>query len=266
MLTLTIIMPALNEADNVSSAISSALDALDEYGIEGELIVVNDGSTDETENKVLEFIEKDARIRLLTHDSPHGIGQSYWDGVQAANNELVILVPGDNEMDPSDVLRYIDLMEHVDIIVPFFINKEVRDKTRRILSALYRFIINISFGANLNYTNGSVIYRKCILDDGLLRSKGFFYQTELLVKLIRKGYLYGEVPNFLLKRDKGESKAVTFRSLMNIVHGYLSLFYDIHIKRIDTYLKNYRTLHQDSVSYKYRAENQAKIDTSYYSG
>ncbi len=263
--SLTVIMPALNEVRDVAASVETTLRAFEEFSVVGEIIVVNDGSTDGTDAVVEKLMEGEPRIKLINHETPLGIGRSYWDGVSASACDLVILVPGDNEMDPRHVLRYINLMDHVDILVPFFINKEVRDRGRRVLSSSYRFIVNVSFGVGLNYTNGSVIYRRSILEEGLLRSMGFFYQTELLVKLIRKGYLYAEVPNFILKRVGGESKAISLRSLINVVSSYLSLFYDIHVRRIDTYSNNYRVLDKQSISYKERQRQKALIDTSYYS-
>jgi len=98
-------------------------------------------------------------------------------------------------------------------IIPFIFNAEVRSKGRRLLSSIYRFVINTSFGLNLNYTNGTVIYRRSVLNTVKLNSFGFFYQAELLIKLIRNGYLYAEVPCSLSTRAVGSSKATTFFSL-----------------------------------------------------
>jgi hypothetical protein len=139
-------------------------------------------------------------------------------------------------------------LNHVDIIVPFFYNVEVRDRVRRLFSSMYRFIINMSFGINLNYTNGTVFYRRCILQDIELKSTGFFYQAELLIKLIRKGYLFAEVPNFLLTRRGGTSKATTLKSLWRVIRDYLSLAYQIHIRRIES-KKDYCKLNPKSVTY-----------------
>ncbi|MDY0084177.1 MAG: hypothetical protein RBR74_13415, partial [Ignavibacteriaceae bacterium] len=69
---------------------------------------------------------------------------------------------------------------------------------------LYRFIINLSFGTNVNYTNGTVFYHRSILKGYNLESYGFFYQANIVIKLIRQGYLYAEVPNFLSVRASGK--------------------------------------------------------------
>jgi glycosyltransferase involved in cell wall biosynthesis len=229
--SLSIVMPCLNEAGNVAAAIDNALKAIDKYGIRGELIVVNDGSTDETPAIVMELSRRDSRIRMIQHAMPQGIGASFLDGTRQATNELVVLFPGDNEDDPEDILRYFHLANDVDIIVPFICNVEVRSLARRVLSSLYRLIVNLSFGTNLNYTNGAVIYNRSVLNDLRLNSTGFFYQAEILIRLIRAGYLYAEVPHFLACRNHGKTKALTLRSFMAVAKSYLSLMWHIHVVR-----------------------------------
>jgi len=242
-------MPALNEEDNVKEAIILTLEAFNNNKIRGEIILVNDGSNDKTLEIVQNNFNNFLNIRILNHKKTMGIGYSFFEGVSAANGEVVVLFPSDGENDPDATMKFLDLINDVDIIVPFTHNIEVRERFRRILSSLYRFIINISFGVNLNYTNGTVYYRKCILKDINLKSSNFFYQAELLVKLIRRGYLFAEVPNFLFKRKSGSSKAIRFKSLFNIMQSYLTIFIEIHIKRIDSH-KVKKDLHPESATFK----------------
>lgn len=221
-------MPALNEEKNILPAIQSTLKAFGDLNIKGEIIAVNDGSTDQTEALIQEMMTQDARVHRLKHERPQGIGASFWDGVQSAQGNIVTMFPGDNENDPYETLRYFDLLQHVDIVAPFVYNRGSRGKFREFLSFLYRTIINLSFQMNLNYTNGTVLYRKSILANIKLQSKGFLYQTEILVKTIRKGYLFAEVPYSLGKRTTGVSKAICFRSFFNVVRSYFFLLLAIY--------------------------------------
>ena len=201
--SLSIIMPALNEERNIEAAVHSSLKALNDLQIKGELIVVNDGSTDKTGELTAALIQEDSRVRMIKHDRPEGIGASFWDGAQSARGTVVVMFPGDNENDPYEALRYFDLLKHVDVVIPFIYNKGARGPMRKVISFLYRTIINVTFGMNLNYTNGTVFYRKSILSDVHLQSKGFLYQTEILVKAIRRGYLFAEVPCSSWKKGFG---------------------------------------------------------------
>lgn len=229
-LSLSFVMAALNEENNIRAAIESVIATIDKTGIDADLIVINDGSTDRTKEIIVEMMNKDNRITMIDHDKPHGVGGSFWEGVHKSTKELVVFTPGDNENDPNETTRYLELMSEVDIVIPFVFNKNVRTGFRRWLSNFYRSIINTTFGLHLNYTNGTVIYRRSVLTSVDLSSFGFLYQAELLIKLIRAGYLYAEVPCGLAKRNSGKSKAVTMKSLLNVIKGYLKLFSTIHFK------------------------------------
>lgn len=222
-------MPALNEEKNVSSAVENVVESFKRLNVPGEIVVINDGSTDRTGAIVESLMKKYPFIQIVYHNKPMGIGASYWEGIGKSQGEIVTMLPGDGENDAGEILQYLPLMEQVDIVVPFIYNRHVRSWTRRIISKLYKAIINISFRMLLNYTNGNVMYRKCILRDIVLRSKGFFYQTELLIKSLKRGYLYAEVPCALQHRKSGESKALSFKSLCRVVRSYLSTIVSVYL-------------------------------------
>ncbi|MDD4955783.1 MAG: glycosyltransferase family 2 protein, partial [Candidatus Omnitrophica bacterium] len=111
---ISVIMPALNEEKNISPAIGNTLKAFDDFKINGEVVVINDGSTDKTEEIILELSKKDKRISLIKHTVPQGIGASFWDGVGSAKGDAVVMLPGDNENDPWETFRYASLLNHVD--------------------------------------------------------------------------------------------------------------------------------------------------------
>ncbi|OGH51476.1 MAG: hypothetical protein A3G13_01870 [Candidatus Levybacteria bacterium RIFCSPLOWO2_12_FULL_37_7] len=240
---LSVIIPALNEEENIADAIKGILGSFDFFNIRGELLVVNDGSTDSTELKVLEFGDND-RISLINHDTPKGIGGSFWDGVDHARGEVVTMFPGDNENDPYETMRYIGLMEHIDILIPFVYNREARSAFRNFLSLIYRKIINMTFATNLNYTNGTIIYRKKILKNLKYRSSDFFFQTDILIRLLRKKYLFAEVPYRLNARKGGVSKAVSYPSLIQVIKGYLNLIKDVYYfnKRYESVMSKNKSL------------------------
>lgn len=244
---VSIVMPALNEEKNILAAINNTLKSFDDYGINGEIIVINDGSTDNTRYLVEDLIKKDSRIRLINHDRPQGIGASFWDGVDNSNRDMVTMLPGDNENDPWEILRYRRLLEHVDIVIPFVFNKEVRSVFRNALSFIYRFIINTTFLVNFNYTNGTVLYRKSILKELYYRSTGFFFQADILIRTAKRGYLFAEVPYRLSARNSGASMAVSFPSFIMVIKSYLRLVNDIYFSKEGNIKKNFA---EDSLTAK----------------
>ncbi len=245
-MSLSVIMTALNEEENILAAIDSTLNSFEVFSINGEIVVVNDGSTDQTRELVKEAIKENKHIRLIEHKAPQGIGASFWDGVDNAHGEIVVLLPGDNENNPVEILRYCKLLEHVDIVIPFVFNKEVRPFLRNILSFIYRFIINATFLVNFNYTNGTILYRKIVLRKLKYRSNGFFFQTDILIRLIKRNYLFAEVPYKLSKRETGKSKAISFPSFLQVIKGYLQLLKDHYFVKKSRHLT---LLHRDSLTF-----------------
>lgn len=244
--TLTVVMPALNEEASIAQAVRSTLEAFDVFGIDGEIVAVNDGSQDGTqvlfEEKSLEF---PGRLRIVRHEKPKGIGASFWEGVELARGDIVVMLPGDNENDPREALRYMRLLDHVDLVIPFIFNREARPFFRNLLSFVYRFIINTTFLVNFNYTNGTVLYRRSILKELDSHSDGFFFQTDILIRTVKKGYLFAEVPYRLGERKSGVSKAISFPSLWKVVCGYFRLVKDFYFRKGD---KQSRIYSSDSLT------------------
>ncbi|MEA1926791.1 MAG: glycosyltransferase family 2 protein [Candidatus Auribacterota bacterium] len=230
LIDLSIIMPALNEEENIAGAIQDTLKAFSQYGIAGEIIVVNDGSTDDTGKIVAELVKRETRqwIRIVQHKTPQGLGMAFRDGMLEARGDVVAFMPGDGENDPGEIMRYFHLMDQVDMVVPFVYNKEVRPKSRNLISTIFRMIINLTFGVNFNYTNGTVLYRRIILSSAPNQSRGFFFQTENIVRAVWSGYLFAEVPYRLEVRSAGESKAISWKSLAEVIRNYFSLVQEIY--------------------------------------
>lgn len=231
-LQLSLIIPALNEQANIANTIEDAITALKEFDILGELVVVNDGSTDRTKEIVEEKIKKyPNKVSLVNHKKNKGVGASFWSGADKAKGEVVVMHPGDNENDAREILKFFWLIKEVDLVIPFVFNKEVRSVSRRRLSMLYTYFINVVFFTKLNYTNGTTLYRKSLLKNLQYRATGFFYQADILIRLIKSGYLYAEVPHRLSTRAGGKSSAFKLRSILSFFKESIILFIDCYIKR-----------------------------------
>ncbi len=230
-LFLSIVMPALNEEKNITAAITNVLKGFDDFKISGELVVVNDGSRDATPELVKKIMAGDKRARLLNHDAPQGIGASFWDGVSNAKGEAVCMLPGDNENDPAEIFRYLRLLDDVDMVIPFVYNKSARSAFRNLVSHICLIIINITFGVYFNYTNGTILYRRSILNDLDYQGRSFFFQADILVRLARRGYLFAEVPYRLALRKTGRSKAIRFSTFLQVTKDYFRLIRDVYLRR-----------------------------------
>ncbi len=241
-------MTAFNEEKNIEDTYNELKKSLNELNISHEIILVNDGSTDDTDKICRKLDNEDPFVTFINNDKNNGIGTSFWNAGCKAKGEYVIWFASDGENFSYEILRYIHLLDHVDILVPFAVNKNTRTLSRRLISSIYKLIINFSFRMFLNYTNGSCVYKKSVFLTLNLQSKGFFFQTELLVKSIKAGYLYAEIPFFIKQRPSGEASAISLKNLINVTISYFNLFFNYYFNysNRETKIK----IVEDSVTYK----------------
>ena len=230
--SISIAVPALNEAATISEVLDKLISCLNSYKINWELILINDGSSDTTAEIMERFYESlPEKIKFINRRQNKGLGYSIREAMRITNCEAFTWLPADGENEPQDLLKYLPLLNYVDIIIPFATNKGVRSIFRRIISSAYLTIINLSFGTMFNYTNGNIIYKKKILDKLELDSTSFFFQTETLMKAVRlnSDVLFAEVPIFLKARTTGKSGAFKLKNILKVCKDYLRLIFYIHI-------------------------------------
>lgn len=245
---ITVIMPACNEEGNILDAIESTFRAFDKSGINGEIIVINDGSKDKTPELVNGFIATSSKkVSLINHNTSQGVGACFWDGVLKTEGEIICMIPGDNETYADEIFRYLKLLEDVDIVVPFVYNKEVRTRFRNCFTYVCRTILNLTFGTSFNYTNGTILYRRSILNSLDYRCKSPFFQADILIRLAKRGYLFAEVPYKLGVRNTGRSKIISFFPVLKVIRDYFRLVGDVYIFKKEQLKRG--IFIRDSVSY-----------------
>lgn len=217
--TLSIIIPAYNEEKTIAELLQRVLDADLGEGIDRELIVVNDCSTDSTGRIVQSFIaaHPQAPITYLVHDHNQGKGMAVRTGIQAVTGDYVVMQDANLELDPNDFAR---MLPHL-------------------LSGQYRVVYGSRFLAEENshtyfsYQLGgkflsvmtNLLYDQRITDEptcykmfdaGLLKSipldcKGFEFCPEVTAKVSRLGYKIKEVPIRYYPRSIEEGKKLRLR-------------------------------------------------------
>lgn len=106
-LSLSVVLPAYNEAENIGQAIASAVKYLRDRQICYEIIVVNDGSTDATKAIVTDLAAKNPQIRLINHPHNLGYGSALRSGFDQALSEYIFLTDSDGQFDISDLDQFL---------------------------------------------------------------------------------------------------------------------------------------------------------------
>jgi dolichol-phosphate mannosyltransferase len=212
-LKLSVVIPAHNEAGSIRKTVTDVSAALDTEGIDYEVIVVDDGSTDGTGAAVEAVAAEKPRVRTFRSHYGRGFGLAVRAGLDRFEGDAVAIVMGDGSDDPNDLVRYQRLLEEgYDCAFGsrFLPGSVVRDypKVKLVLNRIVNFGIRVLFGHRYNdTTNAFKAYRREVIETVQpLLSNHFNLTVELPLKAIVRGHSYAVIPISWTNRAAGTSK------------------------------------------------------------
>jgi dolichol-phosphate mannosyltransferase len=210
---LSVVMPAQNEEGSVGRTVEGVAQVLDREGIDYELIVVNDDSTDSTEAVVAAIGERNPRVRVHRSHNERGFGNAIRAGLDVFEGDAVAIVMADASDDPEDLVRYHRLLEEgYDCAFGsrFVPGAKVYDypRLKYVVNRLANQFIRILFRHRYNdTTNAFKAYRREVVETiQPLLSKHFNLTVEMPLKAIVRGHSYAVVPTSWTNRTTGEAK------------------------------------------------------------
>lgn len=184
-LALSIILPAYNEGKNIRERIKNVKSVLEGLGLSYEIIVVDDGSIDETRAEANGEIAN-GKISVVGYDKNMGKGHALQHGFRNSSGNFVVFLDGDSDIDPSRLGTYISALAEADIVIaskrhPF--SRIQASFERRFLSHAFQAIVKILTGVKVSDTQaGLKAFRRNALSRmfPLVLVKKFAFDVELL--------------------------------------------------------------------------------------
>jgi len=188
---LSIIIPVYNEANTIADVLQKVSDVKLLHPIEKEIIVINDGSTDDTETRIQEFVKKHKHgIHLISHSKNKGKGASIQSAIKQVSGDYVIIQDGDLEYDPDEynILLKPVLDGHADVV---YGSRFLGGNAHRILffwhSIGNKFLTFLSnMFTNLNLTDMETCYKlikTSVFKEIRLAENRFGFEPEITAKL-----------------------------------------------------------------------------------
>jgi glycosyltransferase involved in cell wall biosynthesis len=215
--SLSIIIPAYRESANIVGTLTNVTTALDGLGLDAEILVIDDGSTDNTSGIVRENLPRFPAVTLLVNERNMGFGWTYRRGVDAASRDHIVMVHGDNAWGAETLRDLFQRCGEADIIVGY--TRDMwgsRTVSRTVASKTFTLLINLITWRGLKYYNGLQLHRADVLKSIRIQSSGFGFQAEVLVKALRKTKTVIEVPMVLTERTAGESTAFRWKNFKDV--------------------------------------------------
>ena len=199
---ISVVVPAYQEADDIEQVLSRIIGTLIKKFDDFEIIVVVDGSTDDT--AVVASAHPDPRIKVLSYETNMGKGYALRHGSNEASGKYVVFCDGDLDIHPDSILVLYDLLklQNADVVVgsKMHSNSIVEYPTfRRIQSHIFRRMVRLLFNLKFSDTQTGI---KIFLREALIAEidkviqKGFAFDLELLVRM-SKNYKIIEGPVWL---------------------------------------------------------------------
>lgn len=226
--SLTILVPALNEAKNIEAAVRGALHVVGEVGItDFEVLVLTcldrHGENDGTVDIVRRLSVEEPRIKSVHVEGYQRLGEKYRNGVMLASKQYIVMIPGDNENDPTSFREILQRIGSADMVLSYTVNPEVRPKHRRVISWIYTKSLNLLFNRHLHYYNGINVYRTADLRNALPMTDSFAYSAEIVLNLLKQRKSFVEVPVRVQTRP-GPSKALRWDNFKKVVAAIMRLW------------------------------------------
>ncbi|HEX5374646.1 MAG TPA: glycosyltransferase family 2 protein [Solirubrobacterales bacterium] len=237
---LSVVIPAHNEEGTVAETLEGIVSALSGEGIDHEVIVVDDSSTDGTAAIVDAFAQGHPQVRCLPSPYRNGFGFAVRAGLDAFEGDAVAIVMADGSDSPADLVRYQRLLEEgyeCAFGSRFIPGAKVTDypRSKLAMNRIVNWGIRLLFRHGYNdTTNAFKAYRREVIDN--LRpflSNHFNLTVELPLKAVVRGYSYGVVPISWTNRKAGVSKLSLNEMGSRYLFIVLYVFLEHHLSRGD---------------------------------
>lgn len=230
--SISVFFPAYNDAGTIASMVVMADRTLRNVSDDYEIIVVNDGSKDQTADVLAELETRYPKLRVVRHPVNRGYGAALRTGLSAASKDLVFYTDGDAQYDVRELELLAPLMtEQVDIVNGFKISRS--DPFHRIMiGKIYCWIVRLAFGIRITDVDCDFrLIRRAGLDRVRLRSDSGTICVEMIRSFQDAGLRFAECPVHHYHRAYGKSQFFNFKRLFKTFTDLSRLWWRLVVKR-----------------------------------
>lgn len=231
MTELTIVMPCYNEGTRIYRNIIELATQVEKFCDNFRIIVVNDGSTDDTEQEIQRAKLADSRVGVISYPENRGKGFAVRRGMLSAKSEYVAFIDADLELPPHLLEGFLkEAGDGADIVIGSKMHPDSQVEypfMRKVMSTGYYWFLKALFGLKLKDTQtGIKLFRTASVQPILkvMRTSRFSFDIELLAIATKKGLVIKEMPvvvNF--SRNKSDRSKISLASIFEMVRDSLRI-------------------------------------------
>lgn len=230
--SISVVFPAYNEEKNIKIVVLEALKYLETIKEKWEIIIIDDGSSDNTGKIIDKFAQNNRKIKIIHHLKNEGYGKSLKDGFAASSLDFVFFTDSDRQfsLKALDIMYPLAKTGVVDLVIGYRINRQ-DPFLRKFLSWGYNSLAGLLFNLQVKDIDCAFkILKKSIFNKIKIESSNFFINTEILAKakLLNYKILEVGVPHFPRKAGKS---TVSLKYFPLTVRELWRIYWSLKIKR-----------------------------------
>lgn len=225
---LSLVFPAFNEAKNLPALLESATKIGDTLGAPFEIVIVDDGSQDESAAVVDGWKDRDPRIVSVHHATNLGYGAALRAGLREARGDLVFFSDADLQFDLNEMAHLLEHAEEVEIVAGYRAPR--RDPwVRSLIAWVWGALVRVLFGLPIRDIDCAFkVFRREVLDEIPIESIGAFINTEILVRARTAGFRIRQIPVTHLPRRSGRQTGANPRVILRALVELAQLYGELH--------------------------------------
>lgn len=220
---LTIFVPCYNEAQGIQHVLAELADCLRPTGVTYEIIVIDDGSTDDSASVAMDFAQRhsDVDVRVVTNEANRGVSHNYTNASFLGRGEFFCRVSGHFQDRRDAILPLVARLGEADVIIGY-LAEDGRSLFRRTLSRLFTRAVNVLSGYDIRYYLGVVVFRRSLV----LRWHSYrhqAFQADMITRILDEGHSYLQVPIRAHQRPSGRSRAISVKNLLSVTFCFADI-------------------------------------------
>lgn len=226
--SLSVFFPCLNDGESIPDLLERTYKILPKVTNDFEVIIIDDGSTDETPQILEELRTKYKNLRVIRNNKPSGYGGVLKIGLESAKKEWVFYTDGDGQYDPGELTKMVsEFDENTDVINGYKISRG-DNLFRNSLGSLYNRILHIFYSLPIRDVDCDFrLIRKSKLNEIKLSSNSGAICLELVMKLKNRGANFSEVPVRHFPRRHGHSRFFKLSNLLQTLSENIKLYKEL---------------------------------------
>lgn len=226
---LSIFFPFWNEEKNIKTVVKKAIPVASRVAQKWEIIMVDDGSSDNTVKIAEELVKENKNLKLVRNRTNRGYGGALKAGFKSSRYDLIVFNDGDNQFDFSEVSKFLDKIENSDIVIGFR-KKRLDHPLRHVLMNLLKIWDFFFFGFYYKDIDcGFKLFkRSALIKIGPLKSEGAMITTEILAKAKRAKLKISQVQVTHKPRMFGDQSGGNRRVIVRAIKESFSLWSELN--------------------------------------